>query len=124
MEAWTNDIIGVSERRLLIKNAILGFKSLSWELRKDKKFTNVSLLVIFYLKGKEAVLRADIMKALKCNYSDVDNALKLLKSHNYIIFDSSVEMRLNNRIAVKAKRYRLSLAGDIFAWDMVDYLLN
>lgn len=124
MDTWTNDIEEATERRLLIKNAILGFKSLSWELRKDNQFTNISLLVIFYLKGKEAVLRSDIMKALKCNYADVDNALKFLKSHSYIICDTTVEMRLNNRIAVKSKKFRLSGSGDLFASSLIESILK
>jgi DNA-binding MarR family transcriptional regulator len=125
VENWTNDIIGASERRLLIRKSILSFKSLLWELRNDKsdhKLTNLSVYVLLYLKENESVLRTDIMKALKSNYHDISEAIDLLTSKNYVTYDEVPINRLNNKISVKSKWFRLNIYGDIFICELIEKL--
>jgi hypothetical protein len=126
VEAWTNDIIGASERRLLIKDAILGFKALSWELRKSDKtnrFTNLSLLVMLHLKNNDNISRTNIMKALKSNYNDIENALNLLFDKGLILSDKVLESRFNKKIAVKSKKFRLTLKGEMLVTDFIEKLV-
>lgn len=123
---WNNNIIQASDRRLLIKDAILGFKALSYELRKtdkDNRFTNLSLLVMLHLKDNDNISRTNIMKALKSNYNDIENALNLLFQKGLILSDQVLESRFNRKIAVKSIRFRLTLKGEMFVDDFISHLV-
>lgn len=126
MEILSNDISNGSQIRLLTKNALLTFKQLSWELRKKNgpiKFSNLSLYVLLVLHGSEPLLRSHIIKALKSNYYDIEKALKLLQGKNLVTNEEVFQNRINNTITVRTRQYRLSLAGEIFADDLLLQLI-
>ena len=126
VDNWNNDIMNVSERRILIRKSLLSFKSLLWEQRNTKsnnKLNNLSIFVLLYLKENESVLRSDIMNALKSNYSDISKALNLLTTKNYVTYDEVPSGRLNNKISIKSKKFRLTIYGDIFLSEFIERLI-
>lgn len=116
-------MLNESQIRLLTKVTLLNFKKLSWDLRNKngvERFSNLEIHVLLTLHGNIPLLRAHIIKALKSNYYDIEKTLKLLQGKNLITNEEVYQNRINRSITVRAREYRLSLAGEIF----IDRLLE
>jgi hypothetical protein len=126
METGINHIDTLTNRSLIIINALLGFKGLANKINDDTSnnvfVSNLGLYVLISLYNVEPLLRNDLMKLLKVNYYDAGKALDLLIKNNHVIFEVSQERSNIKRLSNNRKRYRLTLKGVLFVEDVINQL--
>ena len=124
MQTCGNNLSNDSSISTVIKNALLSFKDVSRQLKKNQvfggKLSNLSLYALLCLHNSKPLLRNDLMKRLKINYYDAGAALDQLILNNLVLLESVKELSTLKSGVVNRKRFRLTLMGEMF----VDEFLN
>jgi DNA-binding MarR family transcriptional regulator len=124
METGINHMDTLTNRSLVIRNALLGFKGLANKISNDASnhvtISNLGLYVLISLFNEKPLLRNDLMKRLKINYYDAGKALDQLIRNNHVIFEVFPERSNLKKLSNKRKRYRLSLKGVLFVEDIFE----
>ena len=126
MQTPSNPIDSNTDIINLIQSALLNFKRVSRDLRKNKakayKLSNLALYIILCLRNSKPLLRNDFMKRLNINYYDAGTAIDQLFNAALITKEERRENSNMKLITVHRMRYRLTLAGEVFIDDLINQL--